>query len=126
MLCLFLLSGPDFCYYDFQEPAKLVSAYPDSALGGALRKGFDAVIADPPYLNEDCMSKTGETVRLLAKSSACPVMFNTGAVLRKPMRLLLNCRPCVTRPKHRVQIMNPFLTYTNFDAKSLGGWEEDE
>ena len=30
------------------------------------------------------------------------------------------------RPAHRVHIMNPFLCYTNYDAKQLGGWEQED
>lgn len=43
-----------------------MSEFPESETG-VLRRSFDAVIADPPYLNEDCMAKTGETIRILAK-----------------------------------------------------------
>lgn len=53
-------------------------------------------------------------------------MFNTGAILRKPISLLLNLHPCVVRPRHRVAIMNPFLTYTSYDAKGLGGWDKED
>lgn len=63
----FAAYGPEFVFYDFNHPADLQSTYSDEELGGPLRKSFDGIIADPPYLNEECMGLTGETIRLLAK-----------------------------------------------------------
>ena len=63
----FATYGPEFVYYDFNFPSALASDFTDAEMGGPLRKNFDAIIADPPYLNEECMSKTGETIRIMAK-----------------------------------------------------------
>jgi hypothetical protein len=118
--------GREFVYYDFHHPDVLESSYTEQEVP-ALRKSFHGIIADPPYLNVECMSKTGESIRLLAKEGGkTPLLFNTGAILRKPIALLLNCRPCVTRPRHRVHLMNEFISYTNYEATSLGGWEAEE
>lgn len=117
--------GADFVFYDFNHPSQLVSEFSERETGGPLRRSFDAVIADPPYLNEECMTLTGETIRLLSKTSKTPVMFNTGAILRKPIGLVLSCYPCVKRPRHRVHLMNEFVTYTNWECERLGGWEKD-
>jgi hypothetical protein len=117
--------GAEFVFYDFNEPSHLVSEFPESETG-VLRRSFDGVIADPPYLNENTMAKTGETVRLLARFEATPVLFNTGAILRQPIELLLGLKPCVKRPRHRVHIMNEFVSYSNWPAEGLGGWEKDE
>ena len=65
----FAAYNEEFVYYDFNQPSAVHSTYTDTELGGALRKSFDGIVADPPYLNEDCMSKTGETIRILAKVS---------------------------------------------------------
>jgi len=123
----FAVYGSDFVFYDFNEPSHFHSTYSDAVLGGALRKSFHALVADPPYLNVDCMSKTGETLRLLARSSnSTPILFNTGAILRRSIRLILGLRACTIRPKHRVQLMNEFVTYANFQTKRLGGFEKEE
>ena len=44
----------DFSFYDYNEPQSI----PD-----ALRGAFDVVVADPPYLAEECLAKTAECVR---------------------------------------------------------------
>ena len=30
-------------------------------------KSFDVVVADPPYLSEECLQKTAQTINFLAK-----------------------------------------------------------
>lgn len=47
-----------FVFYDYNEPTNL----PDK-----FYHFFDYVLADPPYLNVNCMSKFAETMRWLAK-----------------------------------------------------------
>ena len=122
----FATYGKEFIFYDFHAPSVLDSAFTEAETG-VLRKSFDGVCADPPYLNEECMTKYGETIRLLSRSSAkTAVLFNTGAILRKPIRLVLGCRPCVKRPRHRVHLMNEFISFTNFDSPRLEGWEKEE
>ena len=38
------------------------------AVDAELKSSFDVVVADPPFLNEDCLTKTAQTIRLLAKN----------------------------------------------------------
>ena len=68
-----------------------------------------------------------QTVHHLARTTAptaCHVILNTGAVLRERIERLWDMRVVRQRPEHRVRIMNPFLCYTSYDAKQLGGWED--
>jgi len=69
---------------------------------------------------------TGETIRILQRDNNTPILFNTGAILRKSIRLTLNLQPCVKRPKHRVHIMNEFVSYASWAPEGLGGWEKEE
>ena len=50
--------GEDFVMYDYNEPLKL-----DPGMKGA----FDLVIADPPFLDQDCLTKTSVTIKFLSK-----------------------------------------------------------
>lgn len=50
---------PEFHFYDFNAPTKLPVE---------LKGKFDRIIADPPFLSEECQTKTALTVRWLAKS----------------------------------------------------------
>ena len=54
----FRVYGEDFIFYDYNHPLKL-----DADLKGS----FDIVIADPPFLAEDCLTQTALTIRYLAK-----------------------------------------------------------
>lgn len=59
--------GQDFIFYDYNEPLSLPpSVAPHS---------FDIVLADPPYLSEECLSKVAQTVRFLSKGK---VLLCTG------------------------------------------------
>ena len=50
--------GEDFVYYDYKRPHQVQLS---------LHHSFDLVVADPPFLSEECLSKVSEMVKLLAK-----------------------------------------------------------
>ena len=53
----FEIYGENFIYYDYNHLP-----------GERLREhSFDLVVADPPYLSEECLRKTSQTVKHLAK-----------------------------------------------------------
>ena len=54
----FQVFGEDFIMYDYNEPLKL---------DPSLKEAFDLVIADPPFLVEDCLTNTALTIRFLTK-----------------------------------------------------------
>ena len=49
--------GDDFIFYDYNDPL---------ALSSDLKGSFDLVVADPPFLAEECLRKTAETIKFLA------------------------------------------------------------
>ena len=51
--------GEQFVYYDYKEPLNL--------LGMLQECSFDLVVADPPFLSEECLHKIAETAKYLAK-----------------------------------------------------------
>ena len=61
--------GEDFVYYDYKNPHQVPSS---------LHHSFDLVVADPPFLSEECLSKVSETVKLLAKDK---IILCTGVLL---------------------------------------------
>ena len=65
----------DFVYYDYKNPMSFGQTTSDSDI--TLREYFDIVIADPPFLSEECMTKTSVTVKYLAKADA-KLLFCTG------------------------------------------------
>jgi EEF1A lysine methyltransferase 1 len=62
----FAAYGSDFCFYDYKNPLKV-----PPELGGS----FDVVVADPPFLSEECLTKTAVTIRFLSKQK---VLLCTG------------------------------------------------
>ena len=47
-------------FYDYTKPLVLPQKLEE--------KSFDVVIADPPYLSQECLQKTADTVSFLAKA----------------------------------------------------------
>ena len=64
----FKVFGEDFQFYDYKEPLDLPLD---------LKQSFDIVIADPPFLSEECLCKTAVTVKFLAKEK---ILLCTGKV----------------------------------------------
>ncbi len=67
----FQMYGENFVCYDYKEPLKL----PD----GLKEASFDVVVADPPFLSEECLSKMALTVKFLARDK---VILCTGECVR--------------------------------------------
>ncbi len=63
----FAVYGEQFSFYDYNNPLELA--------GSLQEHTFDLVVADPPFLAQECMEKTAITVKFLAKSK---VLFCTG------------------------------------------------
>lgn len=74
----FAAYGDDFVFYDYNEPLSLGANLPTQS--------FDIVLADPPYLSEECLSKVAETVKYLSKGK---VLLCTGE--RRMDSLYLSC-----------------------------------
>ena len=111
--------SPFFVHYDLHQP---LANLPTNLVHSA-----DCIIVDPPYLNIDTLSLAMQTVHLLSRPTPTTrLIVNTGAVLRERIERLWDMRVVRERPTHRVHIMNPFLCYTNYDAKQLGGWESED
>lgn len=54
----FEIFGEDFQFYDYKEPLNLPLDW---------KQSFDIVIADPPFLSEECLCKTAVTAKFLTK-----------------------------------------------------------
>ncbi|XP_023046428.1 EEF1A lysine methyltransferase 1 isoform X2 [Piliocolobus tephrosceles] len=55
----FAVYGEEFIFYDYNNPLDL----PERIAAHS----FDIVIADPPYLSEECLRKTSETIKYLTR-----------------------------------------------------------
>lgn len=65
----FSVYGDDFTFYDYRSPLEIPKD---------LGSSFEVVVADPPFLSEECLTKTALTMRYLSKG---PLILCTGIFL---------------------------------------------
>lgn len=51
--------GQDFIFYDYKSPLSIPREKSNY---------YDIVLADPPFLSEECLTKTSVTIRYLSKN----------------------------------------------------------
>ena len=116
----FEVFGNDFVPYDFQHPLRLPQE---------LKGKFDRIIYDPPFLSEDCHTKTAMTVRFLARQwgprSEYPnelrLITCTGERMEPLIaKLYANVGVKVTtfEVEHGRGLSNEFRCYANFECEA--------
>ncbi|XP_078442574.1 nucleic acid binding / methyltransferase isoform X2 [Wolffia australiana] len=104
--------GSDFIFYDYNQPIKFPSA---------MHHAYQIVIADPPYLSQECLEKVAETVSFLARTEESFLLLLT--VQEERAAELLNVRPCRFQPRHCSKLGNEFCLFTSYNPQErLGGW----
>ncbi|XP_041806734.1 EEF1A lysine methyltransferase 1 isoform X2 [Chelmon rostratus] len=104
----FAAYGDDFIFYDYNEPLSLAAS--------TAPQSFDVVLADPPYLSEECLSKVAKTIKYLSKGK---VLLCTGAVMENLAKDLLDVRMCSFLPKHNKHLSNEFRCFVNYPSRLL-------
>nr|CAG4641900.1 EOG090X0ABW [Eurycercus lamellatus] len=99
----FSIYGEDFILYDYRSPLEISKE---------LSSSFDVVVADPPFLSEECLTKTALTMRYLSKG---PLILCTGAIMEELAGRLLQLKMCSFRPGHKNNLANDFRCYANYD-----------
>ncbi|KZS14456.1 Lysine N-methyltransferase N6AMT2 [Daphnia magna] len=102
----FSVYGDDFTFYDYRSPLEIPKD---------LGSSFEVVVADPPFLSEECLTKTALTMRYLSKG---PLILCTGSIMEDLAGRLLQLRMCAFQPKHRNNLANDFRCYANYDFDS--------
>jgi len=102
----FSVFGDEFVLYDYRAPLEVPAE---------LRGQCDLVVADPPFLSEECLTKTALTVRLLSKQH---VLLCTGAQMGELAGRLLGVRECQFRPRHSNNLANEFRCFASYDLDS--------
>ncbi|XP_034934959.1 EEF1A lysine methyltransferase 1 [Chelonus insularis] len=103
----FSIHQPNFIRYDYKNPLDIPKD---------MSQGFDLVIADPPFLSEECLEKISETVKFLSKKY---IFICTGATMAGLVEKLLNVKKCKFKPQHKNNLANEFWCYANFSFDSL-------
>ncbi len=114
----FEVVGPDFVFYDYQQPLRLPEG---------LRGRFDRIICDPPFLSEDCQTKTALTVRFLSRQWApssttggLRFVSCTGERMESLITKLYGSLRIATttfEPEHTKGLSNEFRCYANFECE---------
>ncbi|EYB86521.1 hypothetical protein Y032_0277g1114 [Ancylostoma ceylanicum] len=99
----------EYVAYDYRHP----HAVPED-----LKGAFDVIIADPPFLADECLVKTAQTIRMLAKPNA-KIILCTGAVMEKMADRLLGLHRLEFEPQHANNLSNEFSCFANYETKYL-------
>jgi len=105
----FSFYGPDFHFYDFNQP---LSVAPE------LKSSFDLVFADPPFLSTECLTSTAVTCKFLSKGEGRLVLC-TGAVMGELAHRLMGLELAKFQPKHENNLANQFQCFANFNLDSV-------
>lgn len=83
----FAVYGEDFELYNYKSPLPV-----------ARELRFDVVVMDPPFLSEECITKTAVTVKFFPKDK---ILLCSGEVMGELAERLLSLKPCKFEPKHK-------------------------
>lgn len=103
--------GEDFKHFDYNRATE------DDYLE-EYRKSFDLIIADPPFLSEECIEKMGIIVRKIAKDD-CKTVLCSGYAVKEWAKKFLGLDICKFEPQHERNLGNEFASYANFDLDSV-------
>ena len=103
----FQVFSRDFVKYDYKQPLDNMDAL--------LNTDIDVILADPPFLSEECLEKTCMTIRNLNRDGRAKVMICTGAVMEPVLRRLMpDMQMTSFIPQHQNGLSNEFRCFANF------------
>lgn len=103
--------GSAFQHFDYKRATE--EDYLDE-----FKESFDIILADPPFLAEECIEKIGIVVRKLAKPD-CKVVLCSGYVVREWAEKHLKLELCQFEPEHERNLGNQFSSYANFNLDQV-------
>eukprot|EP00835_Amoeboradix_gromovi_P001668 NODE_81_length_22753_cov_0.207072.p9 type:complete len:232 gc:universal NODE_81_length_22753_cov_0.207072:4446-5141(+) len=98
----------DHVHYDYKEPYNINEKY---------YKKFDVLVIDPPFLSEECFTKTMKTATLLAKAN-CKFIICTGKVMEPLVNKLAGAKIVNFEPRHENGLSNDFSCFLNYESKA--------
>lgn len=108
----FSVFGDDFVFYDYKDIERnenLVKNY---------EHYFDIIIADPPFLSEECIERTANIIKQIKKEDSNVIMCS-GQTAAEWIKEFLMLNQCEFRPGHERNLANEFCSYANFDLDSF-------
>lgn len=103
----FAAFGDDFIQYDYSNAVE--DDYLDE-----YSEYFDLIIADPPFLSEECIEKVSNLIKRFSKPNS-KVIFCSGEVVQIYVEKFLNLKRNTYEPKHHRNLGNVFASFSNFN-----------
>ncbi len=101
-------SGSDFVFYDYKSPLKIPKE---------LANSFDVVLADPPFIADECLTSTAVTIKYVSKDAG-QLILCTGERMTDMAKRLLDLNKCKFEPRHKNNLANEFACFANYDFDS--------
>lgn len=107
-----LVTKPDgFINYDYNNPLRIPAA---------LRGKVDRVLADPPFLSDECLTRTAMSVRTLLKKTGGRTMVCTGAKMEDLVpKLFPGVQKVDFEPKHKGGLANAFACFMDWNGRDI-------
>ncbi|KAJ3189615.1 EEF1A lysine methyltransferase 1 [Irineochytrium annulatum] len=138
----FNVYGDSFVFFDYNDPTALEEFYMDPVTGDRtdrpLYHAIDTIIADPPFLSDECWTKTAICLRWLSrrkvaaaedvaedvknglvKAEDASIIVATGRVMEEKIKRELGCSMTTFEPLHRGGLSNGFGCFTNVETPTL-------
>jgi hypothetical protein len=98
-----------FIDYDYRQPLDISTDW---------HNYFDVIIADPPFIADECIVKMAQTIRLISKSrDSTRIIICTGIIMQPMLERLLSMHRCVFEPKHVNNLANQFACFANYKTQ---------
>ncbi|XP_016971032.1 protein-lysine N-methyltransferase CG9154 [Drosophila rhopaloa] len=102
--------GTDFVHYDLN----CIGSNPDYLK--AHHHQYDLIVADPPFLSQECIANTCEIItRLQNDPTQCKLILCSGKVVEPWLTARLPVLKCKFQPEHERNLGNEFVSYANFN-----------
>jgi hypothetical protein len=73
---------------------------------------------DPPFLSDECWTKTSQTVKWLSKPTT-KILCCTGAIMKQKVEEELNCKETNFDPEHAGGLANEFRSYISYTSNQF-------
>lgn len=104
--------GDDYVFYDYKD------AKNNETFLKHYEHSFDIIIADPPFLSEECIERMANIIRRI-KNDDSKIIMCSGKTVAKWIEGFLGLNICEFRPGHERNLANEFCSFANFDLDNF-------
>jgi len=108
----FEVYNEDFVHYDYKKAAIDVNYLKQ------YENYFDIIIADPPFLSEECIETVSILVNRMRKCDS-DIILCSGDVVADWAQTYIGLDKYTYRPQHERNLANEFRSYANFNLDAL-------